>query len=57
MAVTVGWIMLAVVGWGLGLLAILVLCRISGNQDRAARHAEKKLIPYSDVTITRFGNG
>jgi len=57
MDVTGGLIMLVVVGWGLGFLVILILCRISGNQDRAARHAEKKLFPHSDVTITRFGNG
>jgi len=57
MNVTAGWIMLALVGWGLGLLVILILCRFSANQDRAARHAEKKLFPHSDVTITQFGNG
>ena len=43
---------------GIGLLAVIVytLFRISGDQDREARHAEKELIPHSDVTITNHGN-
>jgi len=54
---TVAWIVLGVLGCGLGMLMILVLCQMAGNQDRAARHAEKKIFPSSDVTITRFGDG
>jgi len=30
---------------------------MSGDQDRAARHAEKRLDPFSDVEITQSGNG
>jgi hypothetical protein len=43
---------------GICLLAVLVytIFRISGDQDREARHAEKELIPHSDVTITNHGN-
>ena len=43
---------------GIGLLAVLVytIFRISGDQDREARHAEKEMIPHSDVTITNHGN-
>jgi hypothetical protein len=51
------WIVLGIVGWTLGLLFVLALMRMAGNQDRAARHAQKRLDPNSDVTITRFGNG
>jgi len=47
--------MLAVVGWLLGLSFVLVLIRMAGDQDRAARHQQKHLDPYSDVTITRSG--
>jgi hypothetical protein len=47
--------MLGLVGWALGLAAVLVLMRMAGDQDRAARHEEKRLDPHSDVTITRFG--
>ena len=49
------WILLGLVGWGLGLLFVLVLMRMAGSQDRAARHAQKRLDPYSDVTITKIG--
>jgi hypothetical protein len=50
-----GWIMLGLVGWALGLLFVLALMRMSGDQDRAARHEQKRLDPYSDVTITHSG--
>jgi hypothetical protein len=50
-------IMLGLVGWALAVLVVLVLMRMSGDQDRAARQAEKLLIPYSDVTITHFTSG
>jgi hypothetical protein len=45
-------VLLALVG--IGLLAVLVyaLLRMSGDQDREARHAEREMIPHSDVTIT-----
>lgn len=48
-----GWIPLIIVGVVLLLLFAYVLLRIAGTQDREARHAEKKLDPFSDVTITR----
>ena len=49
------WIMLGLVGWALGLVFVLALMRMSGDQDRAARHGQKRLDPYSDVTITQTG--
>jgi hypothetical protein len=49
------WILLGLVGWALALLVLLLLMRMAGDQDRAARHAQKRLDPYSDVTITRTG--
>lgn len=51
------WIMLGVVGWALGFLFVLVLMRMSGEQDRDSRHEQKRMDPYSDVTITNLGNG
>jgi hypothetical protein len=51
-----GWILLGLVGWALGLVVVLALFRMSGEQDRAARHEQKRLDPYSDVTITRAGD-
>jgi hypothetical protein len=50
-----GWILLGLMGWALGLVVVLALFRMSGDQDRAARHEQKRLDPYSDVTITRSG--
>jgi hypothetical protein len=49
------WWIVLVVGWALGVLFVLVLMRMAGNQDREARHEQKRLDPYSDVTITRPG--
>ena len=50
------WVVLVgLVGWTLGILFVVILCHMAAYQDRAARHAEKKLIPFSDVTITRPG--
>ena len=46
---------LVLVGWVLVLLGGLVLMRMAGDQDRAARKAEKRLIPFSDVTLTHSG--
>jgi hypothetical protein len=54
---SVSWILLGLVGWVLGLVVMLALFRMSGDQDRAARHEQKRLDPYSDVTITRAGEG
>jgi hypothetical protein len=50
--VSLAWIMLGFVGWVLLVLVVLTLMRMSEEQDRQARHTEKALIPYSEVTIT-----
>jgi hypothetical protein len=47
------WILLGLAGWGLGLVLVVALMRMAGDQDRAARHGEKRLNPKSDVTITK----
>ena len=49
-------ILLAIVGFGLAAAFVHILLRMSGDQDREARRAEKDLIPHSDVTITHYGN-
>ena len=51
-----GWVLLGLVGWALGILVVLVLFRLSGEEDRAARHLQKRLDPFCDVTITRAGD-
>ena len=50
-------IALGLLGWVLIQLGVLILMRMSGDQDRIARREEKRLIPYSDVTLTHYGNG
>jgi hypothetical protein len=50
---SLSWILLGTVGWALGVLFVLVLARMAGDQDRAARRHQKRLDPCSDVTITR----
>ena len=54
---TLTMILLGLAAWGVGFVVVLALFRMSGNQDRAARHAEKRLDPFSDVEITQTGNG
>jgi len=48
------WIVVGLAGWALALAFVLLLMRMAGEQDRAARRSEKKLDPFSDVTITRI---
>jgi hypothetical protein len=52
---TLTMVLLGLVGWALGVLIVFALFRMSSEQDRAARHAEKRLNPFSDVEITRNG--
>jgi hypothetical protein len=54
--VSLSLIMLGLVGWAVGLVFVLILMRMSADQDRAARHQQKRLVPYSDITVTEFGS-
>ena len=45
-------VVLGIVGWLLGLLFVLVLMRMAGDQDRAARHQQRRINRHSDVTTT-----
>ena len=48
-----GWLFLLLVVWALGLLIALLLVRMSGDRDRAARHERKGIDQDADVTNTR----
>ena len=50
------WIVLGLAGCAFGLVFLVSLMRMAGDQDRAARHQQKRIAPHSDVTITRFGD-
>lgn len=52
-----GWIELGLAVWALGTLFVLILLRMAGDQDRAARRAEEDIDPHADVTITRSSMG
>ncbi len=51
----VGWILLGLVVWILGVLFVMTLLRMAGDQDREARHKQKGIDPFAEVTITRTG--
>jgi hypothetical protein len=34
------------------MIFVLVLMHMAGDEDRAARHQEKQLFPYSDLGVT-----
>lgn len=46
------WIVLAFVGWDIGMIFVFALMQMAGDEDRAARHLEKRIFPYSDVSVT-----
>ena len=46
------WIVLGLVAWGLGILFVLILMKMAGDQDRAARREQQRMIPYQDGTVT-----
>ena len=52
---SMSWILLAIVVWVLAQMFTLVLFRMSSEQDRNARHDEKEMFDFSDVTITQMG--
>jgi hypothetical protein len=52
---TIGWMTLAGLAVGIGWLVTFTLLKIAADNDRAARRAERELIPFSDVTVTQAG--
>jgi hypothetical protein len=52
---TIGWITIAAIALGISWLVTFTLLKMANENDRAARHAERKLVPFSDVTVTQAG--
>jgi len=50
----VGWALLAIIFGSLGALLLIVLFRIADEEDRSARRVQRRMDPYSDVTVTRY---
>ena len=48
------WTLLALVFGALGVLLIVVLLRIANEEDRTARRTQRRIDPFSDVTVTRY---
>ena len=53
---TASWIVLGAIGWLGGIAFVLILMHMAGDQDRAARHEELLMDPFSDVTVTQYGS-
>ncbi len=49
------WILLISVAWVLGVLFVLILMRMAGDQDRNARRQQKDIDPFAEITVTRPG--
>jgi hypothetical protein len=49
------WILFGLACCAFGLVLLIALMEMAGREDRAARHQEKRMDPWSDVTITQFG--
>jgi hypothetical protein len=49
-----GWALLAFIFFTLGGLFVNLLMRMSAEADRKARHAQYRMDPFCDVTITRL---
>lgn len=50
-----GIVIVGFIAIGIVLVFLYALLKMARDNDRAARHAEKKLIPFSDVTVTHTG--
>jgi len=53
--VTVGWILIGAVAFGLFCLVTYALLKAASDADRAARRVQRDIFPMADVTITRPG--
>jgi len=51
------WTLVGLALWIVGFGFVMVLMRMAGYEDRAARHEEHNINPFSDVPITQFGSG
>jgi hypothetical protein len=51
------WTLVGLALWMVGFGFLMVLMRMAADEDRAARHIERSIYPFSDVPITRFGTG
>ena len=49
------WTLVGLALWMVGFGFVMILMRMAGDEDRAARHEERNIDPFSDVPITRFG--
>ena len=51
------WMLIGLALWMVGFGFVMVLMRMAGDEDRAARHSERNINPFSDVQVTQTGTG
>ena len=49
------WTLVGLALWMVGFGFVMILMRMAGDEDRAARHEERNIDPFSDVPITQLG--
>ena len=47
-----GWVFLGLIGYVLVMLLALILVRMAGDSDRAAREEERMFIAFAEGTVT-----
>lgn len=52
-----GLVVLSMIGVALGLLILRILLRMADERDAATRHRQKRIIPFPEDNITRWGHG
>jgi hypothetical protein len=47
------WILFGLLGWALGILLVLVLLQVAGDEQRAARRVERNMNLHSETPVTK----
>jgi len=48
--------LLGLVGFALGLLVVRLLMRMADQRDAATRYKDKRIIPFPEENLTRWGH-
>ncbi len=53
----IGLLALSLIGVVLGLLVVRIFVRMANERDAAMRHRQKRIIPFPEDNLTRWGHG